>query len=222
MDAVGANVTLDQLRTYCWDLLDDPNGSYFTSATLTLRLNLALRETQKRLISANQQWYLTCATAPTVAFQNTYALPSDFLQVLRLEYVTQGSGTTASTQKLFEITPNQTDLVTDVQGDPQFYILQKDSFRLVPTPTRVVTMELYYSYYVADMVNGSDVPDAPPQFHEYIAILAARDCYIKDGRPITPIEQKLAQYEKLFKEIAVQREADGPRMIVRTNYLEEY
>jgi len=215
-------VTLTEMITYCSDLLDDPNNSYFTVPNLTLRLNLALKELQKRLISANQQWYLTCATAPTVAYQDVYSLPSDFLQVIRLDYITQGSGTTASTQKIIQITPNQTDLVTDVEGNPQFYILQKDSFMLVPTPQTVLSMHLYYSYRVDDMVLGTDIPDAPEQFHEYICILAARDCYIKDGRSIQPIEQKLVEYEKLLKESAVQRLADGPRMVTKTQFLDDY
>lgn len=213
-------MTLTQMITYCRDLLDDPNGSYFTDSNLTLRLNLAQRETQKRLISANQQWYMTCSTASTVASQNVYALPSDFIQVLRLDYITQGSGTTASVQKILEITPNQTDLVNDVQGDPKYYVLQKDSIRLVPTPQRVVTLHLYYSYAVADMVTGSDTPDVPLMFQEYIPILAARDCYIKDGRSIQPIEQKLMEYEKLLKEAAVQREADGARMVTVTGFMD--
>jgi hypothetical protein len=215
-----ATMTLTQMITYCSDLLDDPNNTYFTTTNLTLRLNLALRELQKRLISANEQWYMTCVTAPTVISQSAYALPSDFMQVIRLDYITQGSGTTATTQKLLPITPNQVDMITDVSGDPQFYVLQKDQFVLYPTPTSVKTLHLYYSYYVADMVSGSDTPDAPAQFHEYIAILAARDCYIKDGRPITPIEQKLQEYEKLLKEVAVQREASVARMVTKTNYLD--
>jgi len=214
-------MTLTNLLTYCSDLLDDPNNTYFTTTNLTLRLNLALRELQKRLISANEQWYMTCATASMVAGQRNYALPSDFLSLIRLDYITQGSGDTATTQKLFEITPNQVDLITDVSGDPQFYVLQQSSIALYPTPTSVRTLHIYYAYYVADMVNGSDIPDAPAQFHEYIAILAARDCYIKDGRSIQPIEQKLMEYEKLLKELAEEREADGARMITRTNYLDE-
>lgn len=215
-------MTLTQMITYLRDLLDDPAGTYFTDTNLTLRLNLALKELQKRLISANQQWYMTCATAPMVISQNVYALPSDFLQIIRFDYITQGSGSTASTQKLQEITPNQTDLINSVQGQPYFYILQKDSVQLVPTPQSVMTMHLYYSYLVADMVNGSDVPDAPSQFHEYLPILTARDCYIKDGRSIQPIEQKLIEYEKLLKESAVQRLADGPRMIVKTDVWDGY
>lgn len=153
----------------------------------------------------------------TVLSQNVYALPDDFLQILRLEYVTQGSGTTANTQQIMPITPNQRNQVVDRSGNPAWYWMQKNNVVFAPTPNAVVELHLEYSYYVADMVNDSDVPDAPPQFHEYIPILAARDCFIKDGRPTAPINEKLAMYETLLKQIAQQRQADQSRMTVRTD-----
>lgn len=214
-------LTLANLRTLSWDWLDDSNGAYFTQTVLNMRLNLAQIECQKRLISANQQWYVKCVNTSTVVSQNAYAVPSDFLEVIRLDYVTQGSGTTASTQKLMMITPNQVDLVTDVQGDPQFYYLQNQNLiMLVPTPSRIITLDLKYAYRVADMSADSDLPDIPAQFHEYLAVLATRDCLIKDGRPLTPIEAKLQHYELLFKQLAVQRTADGARMTTTTGFLD--
>ncbi len=148
-----------------------------------------------------------------VVGQSTYALPSDFLQIIRLEYV---NGAQARNTKISYITPNQRDLIVDVTGDPGWYYFQKNTLVLLPTPNTAREMHLEYSYYVADMVADVDVPDAPAQFHEYIAILATRDCLIKDNRPLTPIESKLAEYEKLLKSIADQRRADGSRMIVMT------
>ncbi len=66
------------------------------------------------------------------------------------------------------------------------------------------------------MVSDNDLPDAPQQFHEYISWLTARDCMVKDFRPLSAIEAKLQEYEKLLKQIADQRRADGARMIVQT------
>ncbi len=70
------------------------------------------------------------------------------------------------------------------------------------------------------MVLTTDVPDAPQQFHPYIAYLTARDCMVKDGRPLAAIETQLTQYETLLKQIAVQREADGPVYVRMTNAAE--
>ncbi len=213
-------MTFLDLQTLTSDILDDTSNGYFTLPILKQRLNLNLRELQKHLISANQDYYSECVTTSTVIGQQAYALPSDFLQVIRLDYITSGSGTTASTAKIESMTPNQRDLLADKSGDPGFYYIQKNNLMLNPVPNRVVTLHLEYSYFVADMVADADVPDAPQQFHPYIAYMTARDCMVKDGRPISSIEVQLTQYETLLKQIAVQRKADGPRMVTMTNSMD--
>ncbi len=209
-------MTLLELQVLTSDILDDVSNGYFTLSVLNQRLNLNLRELQKRLISANEQYYTICVKTNTVKDQAAYALPSDFLQIIRLEYVTQGTGVSAQTQKINWITPNQVDLLSDTSGAPAYYYFQKNNLILAPIPNAIWEMHLEYSYYVADMVATSDVPDAPQQFHPYIAYLTARDCMVKDGRPLNAIESQLAQYETLLKQIAVQRENDGAKMVVMT------
>ncbi len=209
-------MTLLDLQVLTSDILDDTNNGYFTLPILNQRLNLNLRELQKRLISANDNYYTVCSTTNTVVGQAAYALPSDFLQIIRLDYITQGSGVTAQTQKLQYITPNQIDMIAETSGTPAFYYMQRNNFILAPVPNGIWTLHLEYSYYVADMVATSDVPDAPQQFHPYIAYLTARDCMVKDGRPLQSIETQLMQYETLLKQIAVQREADGAKMVIAT------
>lgn len=202
------------------DILDDTSNGYFTLPVLQTRLNLALRELQKRLISANNDYYTQCVYTNTVINQAAYQLPSDFMQIIRLDVVTQGTDPTSITQKIYKMTPNQRDLIADVSGQPEFYYFQKNNLLLAPVPNVVQEMHLEYSYYVLDMVNPTDVPDAPQQFHPYIAYLCARDCLVKDGRSLTSIETQLGEYTELLKQIAVQREADGARMIVTTNSLD--
>lgn len=209
-------MTLLQLKTISLDWLDDASGTYFTPAVLTIRLNLALKELQKRLISANKEYYLSCVKTSTVVNQQAYALPSDFLQIIRAEWYETGTSATTVSNKIEAMTPNQRDLIGYVSGDPQSYSFAKNNIMLWPIPNRIVEFHLEYSYIVADMVLDADIPDAPEEFHEYIAILATRDCFLKDGRPLAPIESKLAHYEMLLKQIAVQRNADGPRMVVQT------
>jgi len=207
-------MTLLQLRTLTLDWLDDPNAGYFSTSTVNLRLNLALRELQKRLISANKEYYAKCVQTDTVADQKAYALPSDFMQILRIERIAQGVTNNFPYFKLDAITPNERDQLIDEAGAPVAYYMQQNNIMLVPTPDAAYDIHLEYAYYVADMASDSDVPDAPAQFHEYIAVLATRDCLIKDGRPLEPITAKLKDYETLLKQIADQRQADGPRMVV--------
>lgn len=209
-------MTFQELQVLTSDILDDTANGYFTLPVLKQRLNLNLRELQKRLISANKQYYSIAVKTNTIIGQAAYATPSDFIQILRLSYVLQGTGVTAEESKIFEMTPNQRDLLVDTQAAPRFYYFQKDNLILAPAPDSIYELRMEYSYYVADMVNNSDLPDAPQQFHPYIAYITARDCMVKDGRNISSIEAQLQQYELLFKQIAVQRDADGARMVVET------
>lgn len=209
-------MTLAQLRTWCLDILDDPSGTYFTQTNLNLRLNLALQELQKRLISANKEWFLSCVKTNTVVGQQAYALPTDFLEIIRLEWYEVGTVGTAMSNKIEAMTPNQRDLMGSAQGDPAYYSMAKFNIMLWPIPTRVVEVHLEYVPLISQMVNDSDVPDVQSNFHEYIAVLATRDCLLKDGRPIAPIQAKLDQYETLMKQLMVQRQADSPRMVVQT------
>lgn len=208
-------MTFLNLQTLTADWLDDANFGYFSQTVVKLRLNLALRELQKRLISANKEYYVQCVTTDTVADQKAYALPSDFLQVNRVERVMTSSGGAYPNYRLEQITPNERDNYINQTGAPCAYYMEKDNIMLVPTPDAAYEIHLEYSYYVADMSLDADVPDAPAQFHEYIAVLATRDCLIKDGRPLDPIQLKLKDYELLLKQIADQRQADQPRMVVR-------
>ncbi len=211
---------LSDMLTLASDYLDDPNNGYFTTTLLKTRLNLAAKELQKRLLLAAQQHYVECVYTSTVQDQAAYALPSDFLQVVRLSYITQGSGASAIEQKIQSMTPNQRDLLSDTTGAPGFYYLQNNNIMLAPVPDGIYVMHLEYTYYVADMVGNSDVLDAPLQFHEYVVLLAVRDCMVKDARPLGNVEAKLKEYEELLKQFASERKTDDCRMIVSTGSLD--
>ena len=202
------------------DYLDDPSNGYFTLTLLKQRLNLAAKELQKRLLLSSQQYYVTCSTTTTVSGQQAYALPSDFLNLVRLDRITQGSGATAETQKILPMTPNQRDLLSDTSGAPGYYHLQNNNIMLYPVPDTTYDIHLEYAYYVADMSADADILDAPPQFHEYAVLLAVRDCMVKDNRPLGNVETKLKEYEELLKQMAVERQVDSTRMVVMTQSMD--
>lgn len=209
-------MTRGEIRALVYDWVDDPTGAYFTPAIVNVRINLAQRELQKNLISANKQYYTKYVETNLVAQQSSYAVPSDFIQVVRLEYVTQGTGDTATTRPILPMTPNQKDNGDATQGTPGFYYFDKNNLVLRPVPNQVMPLRLLYSYRVADMVSDSDTPDVPEQFVEYLPILVVRDCFLKDGRPLDPILDKMDQYKKLLIQIAEQRNVDKPRMVTMT------
>lgn len=220
-------MTFRQLKDYVARNVDDKLFGYFTEADVGVRVNLAQMELQKRLISANEQYFSICVKTNTVANQKAYALPSDFLQVIRLERVVSGTGDLQNYEQIMPMTPNQTSLGTydgSIAGTPCNYYFQNRTIVLAPVPSSVIEIHLHYSYLVSDMVSDGDSPDAniPANFHEYIGVLATRDCLFQDGREVTQIQLKLDLYERLLKEIAVQRNADVTRMVVATGGYGDY
>jgi len=209
-------MTLSQIRSLVLATTDDPQGTYFTQPVLDLRINLAYQELQKRLLLANKEFYFSCVKTNTVTNQQEYALPEDFYQVIRLEWYNPGTSQTSLSNQIMPMTPNQKNVVGYITGSPQFYNMAKNNIILWPIPDTVYEVHLEYSYLVPPMVNASDEPDAPEQFHEYIAVLATRDCLIQDGRPLTPIEMKMNHYEALLKQMADSRQIDAPRYVVET------
>lgn len=203
------------LQELCWSWLDDPNHTYFTPAQINVWLNNGLRELQKQLIQAGDQWYTTSASSQTVMNYDTYAIPSDFLKTNKFEVVISGSPPNQVRNLLNPVTLVQIDGVSMTTGRPAAYALKKNCFIIRPIPDTVYTMYLDYTYLVSDMESDSSIPDAPLQYHEYIAVMATVDGFLKDQRDPGPfIQNKREFYLKLMKQDAIQRKNDAPRMVV--------
>jgi hypothetical protein len=202
--------------------LDDVDQGYYTDTIMDRFINQAQREVQKKLLKAGDDYYTICVETSTVANQRDYQLPTDFFQLMRIERITQGSGDTATTERIYPITRNEVDVAgynttgSAGQGLPFNYVINKNTFSLYPVPSSVVTLRLWYAPRVADMSLDADTPDVPADWHEYIAILAARDGFLRDDRSLGPIESKLLYYEKMLDETAESRSVDSPRMVVAT------
>ena len=210
-----------EIRTLTSVWLDDINNGYFTIAQLDVFINQAQRECQKKLIQAFEDYYTICVESNTVIGQRDYQFPTDFIKLMRLERITQGAGDTASTERLYPLSRNEIDVADystegSAIGLPYNYVINKDSLSLYPIPNEIKTIRFWYASRVFDMTADSDVPDIPEDYHEYVAILAARDGFLRDGRPLTPIESKLGYYEQLMVESAENRNVDSPRMVVAT------
>jgi hypothetical protein len=84
-------MNLGELRTLSRYWLDDDEGGYFTDTMMNTFLNQAQREVQKLLLQAGEDYYTICVMTDTVVNQRDYALPSDFVKLMRLERVSLGS-----------------------------------------------------------------------------------------------------------------------------------
>ncbi len=204
---------LEQLVSF-W--VDDLQFGYFTKPQVDRFLNNAQYELQKRLLNMGQNYYMKPCYTTTVGNQADYVLPTDFEKLHRLELVINGSAPNESIQPLYPITLNQKDLISNGSGQPECYYLKKDRLTLQQVPQSPQVLRLYYSPRVTNMVLATDVPNAPEQYHEYIGLLAAYDCLLKDGRDPSTLIDKVKYYDKMLDMDAQQRQVDAPRRVVET------
>lgn len=205
-----------ELRDLVLYWLDDLQGGYFTETQVNTWLNNAQQEVQKRLIKASQNYYLKCQQTTLVVNQEKYALPGDFKKLHRLEIINSGTYPNLETTQIVPITTNQQDLVPGQVGTPCFYSLRKNSIILYPIPDTAKTMRLYYSYAVVAMTQDADIPDVPDTYHQLIALLAAEDGFLKDGRRNDLLVKKIAEYQEHMDSDANERQQDTTRQVVTT------
>jgi hypothetical protein len=208
-------MNFSELKTLVWTWLDDPQGSYFTDAQVSVWLNNAQREVQKQLVQAGENYYVTKMSASTVANQETYALPSDFHKCHKFELVLSGTGVNEQRRTLEPVTYQQLDIVSTGVGSPLVYNFRRNVVSLRPIPDNTYTMYLHQSYRVVDMSSAADIPDVPEDYHEYIAVLATLDGLMKDRRdPSSFIVAKKNAYLELMKQDAESRDVSRPRQVV--------
>jgi hypothetical protein len=206
-------LVLSDLRSLVLTWLDDVNAGYFTTSNVNVWLNNAQRETQKRLVRAGQNYYTKTVQTTLVVNQRDYVLPGDIKKIHRVDVVISGSSPNESVQALTPITWNQQDMIAFGSSTPRCYAIKRNRISLFPAPDSAITLRLTYTYLVTDMTIDTDSPDVPSDYHELIALLAAQDGFLKDGRASELLVKKIAEYEKDMDSDANERRQDMSREI---------
>lgn len=206
-------MTRSDIKALVLDWVDDVEGRYFT--LVNTWINLAQRRVQMTLLDAGENYYMKPVETLTVSAQADYVLPSDFLVLHRVELILSGTGSTESRRTLREITTNQQGFIPIALGTPTNYIIKKDRLTLSPTPdTSNLTLRIYYSPLVADLSADGEEPDVPEQYHEFVAVVAAMNAFIKDDRAPNNLLVKKKDYEDAISSMKEDRVQESSRQVV--------
>lgn len=212
-------MTFGDLQALVLSWLDDPKAGYFTTPQIQRWINNAQLEVQKKLIQAGESWYQKAVETYTVYNRNSYTLPADFLKIDHMEVVTGNVGQGGSEQKypIKHSTQAEGDYVDFYLGPPVTFFVKKNCLVLRPFPDQpTYLLRMDYNYRLSDMIVDAEVPDVPPEYHEFIAVLATIDGNIKDQRAADLILAKKQYYEELLARSAQDRMLDKPRSVVIT------
>lgn len=207
-------MNLTELKSLFAKYVNDPYFGYFTEANATTFLNNALTQAQRRLLKTHAAFYSVCTSTTLVVGQSQYSLPSDFLAMFDLWVDLETNPD--STMPLSFIPLSKRHDFTTTNGTPTHFYMLKDSVNLVVPPDTAHPLEMIYAPLASDMVSGSDVPDLPDQFHEYLVLLAAETALMIDDRVSSLVDARLKFYDDLIS-ANEQRVLNAPRYIIEVN-----
>lgn len=193
--------------------VDDTNFGRHTQASVQTYLNNALYEVQRKLIKAHDNYYFRDSYTSIVYNQVDYLVPDDYLALHDIWLVIDGTAPNESTLPLELIAPSIRHQFNPSSGTPTAFWIKNDKIMLVPPPSTVYTLHILYSYLVDQMVNPTDEPDVPNSFHEYIAIIATYNCFLRDDKVPTLVKEKRKDFEELL-DATSKRNISRPRYVI--------
>ena len=144
-----------------------------------------LNEGQNRLCM-NSYLLMTCATTSTVASQEGYSVPSDFIKI---EAVFIYNTTTNQKQRLRPIDLMKRD-ATKSTGNPQYYYIwgtnvsSVNSFTVnlnpIPSSSGTSDLEIYFRQAPLTMVSGGQAPEIPGHFQYALVAYALWKIWLRD------------------------------------------
>lgn len=198
------------------DFLLGTDSTSYPLAQKLRNINLHYYDAVTDIIASNSNWEwddtnktdFPIGTATLVAGQQDYALPSNFLRVLRIEVMdAQGNY-----QKLDEFDEEQIGSVglasfMSTDGMPVLYREIGNSIELYPAPaaanvTLVAGLKVYYQRTQTEFTNADAAvsPGFAAPFHRLLSIGAAYDYAFVKTLPIAiPLKQKLEEMRVALK-----------------------
>lgn len=118
---------------------------------------------------------------PTITGTSMYSLPADFARVRSLRRTDLG-------RELMSVGLRTIDRSVITSGTPYAYAMDGANVHLYPTPDQVYPLELRYWKMPAQLVNDTDVPTLPADYHSMLIYWAVSEAYAAED------DSQTAQY----------------------------
>src|SRR6185437_7958326 len=116
----------------------------------------------------------------TVAGTSTYPQPANLGKDRSLHFTV-----TSQVGELTSVGLRTLDRSVSVSGVPRLYALTGSNIQLYPVPDGVYTLELRYWAQPAQLVNDTDTPSIPADYHDMLLYWALKRAYSAEDDPQT-------------------------------------
>lgn len=177
-----------------------------------------LNEAQRRLVIESelrtQEESESITTEANVA---TLTLPTNYGRFIDLY-------NTETKESLEPLTPHDIDNVPTSTGRPYAFAIIGGTVTLYPTPDGAYPLALRYWKLPEDMVNESDTPSIPVQYHELLIAYAMKKAFLREN-DLQMAQTWEGQWEKGILKLrgeAVNDSFSGPRQVAGSFDYNEY
>lgn len=205
-------------------IIDENSQKNFLDADITTAINQSQLKVQKEFVKLGQGYFVTAADlnpnntpSGTIAGVELYALPSDFLQFVRVERTDTGYPLKPIdiNQKIIQGTTNPSMIPN--MTNYSFFPIGK-YFGINPIPSSVIPIRLWYVYRLAKLALTSDTSEIPEEYHDMICWGAAIDCIIKDEGDASQLQNQWDRYLNELHTTEGNRQIQEPRGVTRIDY----
>lgn len=184
--------------------LQDRQLKRWSKGELIVYINEAQDELAQEINRAYKSYFVKSATVPTVSGQSLYSLPTDLIELVKLEVVDSPSSDTEP-QSLTEVLLNDKRFYEVLDQANQktsfgYYFLQGGSFRALPeVGTSNAYFRMFYVKRLAALSADADLSEIPGEHHGLLALKAAQHAWAKNGRQNGAIDTLAAEKLSLMR-----------------------
>lgn len=214
--------TYSTLRSHTRTYLDESSPADWTDAQINRELNFAYMEVYTAVVETFESYYRVVSTANLVANQQEYAVPSDFLKMVRLEVKYDSTGDFYKAGR-FDFQQLSTGYDNDTYGSTSrpLYQITGGYIRLLPIPTTSVTSGLRMEYIktISELSSDTDEINIPfPDRYGRLITLGAAAQLLRKGQQEESVAAKYQEdfqigLEKMKQELE-DRNTDGTKVIL--------
>ena len=174
-------------------IADMENTQFVTDDQINLWLNAAYRELYNMLINSYELYNIATDDITTVSGTKDYALPADFLKLIKVFYVSSDG----REYPLTRMNLHTADTYAFRDSEVSKYVLLGNNLRLWPIPNTGKTIRIYYNPAATVFAKTDTDIDFEQHQDEFCIVSAAVKCLEKEQTPTTEL---MTDRERLRKQ----------------------
>ena len=211
--------TLGAIRLAAQQRADRENNNFVGTAEWNAMINSSIKELWNILVTSFEDYALSSSSFVTDGASDTYPLPADFFKLRGADWArTPGQPQSSTTLTRFNFGERNRNAVGfSVMIGYGFvvprYHVEGNTVRLIPRPSAGMTIQLWYTPRLADLVNDSDVLDGVSGWEELVIVDAAMKALVKEGSDIGALAMAKSAKLREIEAAAANRDAGSPATV---------